>query len=118
MMSRMAGLVLIALAAPAHAGALEAYRDKTSAEPRCSAPAGGEIVVCGRREADKYRVPFIERTPGDPKTMGVPEERARLVAAEAPCQQQGPHLIGCGMVGVTVSTRLGGGKLEYRPLAP
>ena len=45
-------------------------------------------------------------------------ERARLVATETPCEQQGAHLIGCGMVGVKVTTKIGSGKVEYRRLAP
>ena len=46
------------------------------------------------------------------------EERAELIATGSPCEQLGPYLIGCGMVGVSVSTRIGTGKIEYRPLAP
>lgn len=47
--------------------ALEIYRQRTTVEPRCRQAAGDEIVVCGRREADRYRVPLIERDPGDPR---------------------------------------------------
>ena len=116
-MSRMTALILIAMAAPASADPLETSLEKTSAQPRCKAASGPDIMVCGRRDADKYRVPFVAPTPGDPKIQDVPAERAQLVRAEAPCEQQGAHLIGCGMVGVTVSTKIGGDKLEYRPLA-
>lgn len=120
MLSRMAALVLLLVPAPALAGddALETYLDKTSAQPRCKAASGSDITVCGRREADKYRVPFIVPTPGDPKTRGVHEERAALIAQKSPCESLGPFLVGCGAVGVTVSTKIGGGKIEYRPLAP
>jgi hypothetical protein len=115
----MTALILVALAAPAGAAdPMDTYLDKTSAEPRCKAAAGSDIVVCGRREADKYRVPFLIPTPGDPKTRGVPEERAMLIAQESPCESHGPYLVGCGAVGVSVSTKFGGGgKIEYRPLA-
>jgi hypothetical protein len=115
----MTALILIALAAPAGAtDPMDTYLDKTSAQPRCKAAAGSDIVVCGRREADKYRVPFLIPTPGDPKTRGVPEERAMLIAQETPCESLGPFLVGCGAVGVSVSTKIGGGgKIEYRPLA-
>ena len=115
----MAALVLGVLAAPAGAAdPLDAYLQKTSVVPRCKAATGDEIMVCGRRDADRYRVPFIMPTPGDPRIVDVPAERARLVATETPCQQQGAHLIGCGMVGMKVSTKIGSGKIEYRPLAP
>jgi hypothetical protein len=112
--------LLLLLAAPASATEpMDAYLEQTTAEPRCRAAQGDEIMVCGRREADKYRLPFVPApTPGDPKARGVHEERARLVSTEVPCQQRGPHLIGCGMVGIKVSTKIGSGQVEYRPLAP
>ena len=117
-MSRMTALILVAISAPTGAADLmDTYIDKTSAQPRCKAAAGSDIVVCGRREADKYRVPFLIPTPGDPKRRGVPEERAMLIAQETPCDSLGPFLVGCGAVGVSVSTKIDGGKIEYRPLA-
>ncbi len=118
-MSRMAVLALIALAAPAQADTIETYRERTSVEPRCRAAAGDEITVCGRREADRYRVPFLPAPlPGDPRTTNVPEERARLVAGDSNCRQLAAMPYGCGMAGVRVSTKLGSGQIEYRPLAP
>ncbi len=115
-------LALIALlSTPALAGrsALETYQQKTAAGPRCKAAASGDdITVCGRRDADRYRVPLVVPTLGDPKLVNVPLERAKLVATESPCQTRGPFLVGCGAVGVSVSTKLGTGKIEYRPLAP
>lgn len=119
MVSRLAVLIPLALAAPAAAGdPMVAYLELTSAEPHCRQAAGEEIMVCGRRDADRYRVPFLTTTPGDPKTRGVPEERAMLIAERTPCEALGPFLVGCGAVGFTVSTKIGGGKVEYRPLAP
>lgn len=117
-MSRIAALMILALAGPAAAAdALETYLEQTSVEPKCKASAGSEIIVCGRRGADRYRVPFRVPTPGDPRTMGVPAERAMLTFQPKPCEQAGPYLIGCGMVGVSVSTKFGNGEIEYRPLA-
>ena len=118
MMSRMVAVVVLALATPAEADVIESYRAVTSVEPRCRASSGDEITVCGRREADKYRVPFVSvPVPGDPKTTNVPEERARLVARESACQQRGALPYGCGMAGMRVSTKIGSGTVEYRPLA-
>lgn len=121
-MSRMATLLLMLTSAPA-AGAdgdlIDTYLERTSANPRCKAAVGDEIAVCGRREADRYRVPLVPApTPGDPKARGVPEERARLVATENGCVRMSAMPYGCGMVGVSVSTKLGSGKVEYRPIAP
>ena len=119
-MSRMAAMLLLGFsgAVPAHAAAIDTYLEKTSAQPRCKAATGDEITVCGRREADRYRVPFVMPTPGDPKLVDVPLERARLIATESPCETRGPFLVGSGAVGVSFSTKLGTGKVEYRPLAP
>jgi hypothetical protein len=120
MVSKLALLVPLALAAPAAAAdPMDDYLELTSAEPHCRQPTGDEIMVCGRRDADRYRVPFIVPTPGDPRTRGVPEERALLIAERSPCDSKGPFLVGCGAVGITMSTKIGGGgKVEYRPLAP
>jgi hypothetical protein len=115
----MAVLIPLIMATPAAAGdPMDAYLELTSAEPHCRQAAGDEIMVCGRREADRYRVPFLIATPGDPRTRGVPEERAMLIAERTPCEAHGPFLVGCGAVSITVSTKIGGGKIEYRPLAP
>ena len=118
-MSRIAALAALGLAATAQADVIETYRAVTSVEPRCRVSSGNEITVCGRREADKYRVPFVSApVPGDPKTTNVPEERARLVARESACQQRAALPYGCGMAGVRMTTKIGSGKIEYRPLAP
>lgn len=119
-MSRMAALAILALAAaPAQADVMETYLDRTSAQPRCKAAIGDEIAVCGRREADRFRVPLVvPQLPGDPKTTNVHEERGRLVARQIACQQMGALPYGCGAAGVTVSTKIGSGKIEYRPIAP
>ena len=97
--------------------ALETYQQRTTVEPRCRQAAGDEIVVCGRREADRYRVPLIERDPGDPRGETLMGERERIQNKTTPCQQRGPYLVGCGMVGVTVSTTIGRDGIRYRPLA-
>lgn len=118
-MSRMAALLILALGAPAEADVIETYRERTSVEPRCRAASSDEIAVCGRRDADRYRVPFVSKpVPGDPKTTNVPEERSRLVATQTSCEQRGAYVYGCGMVGFKVSTKFGSGTVDYRPLAP
>jgi hypothetical protein len=121
-MSRMlAVLVMFAGAAPALAEssepALAAYREKTSVAVRCTRPSGEQIVVCGRRAADRWRVPFIGYTLGDPQTPDVMGERERWQHKTTPCQNLSVFLVGCGMVGVSVSTRLDGSGPRLRKLA-
>jgi hypothetical protein len=86
------------------------FQDMTSVIPKCRQQTAQEIVVCGRREADKHRLPLI--TPpdaGDPHGETVAGERQRLQHITTPCQDRGPLLVGCGMVGVTAHVTLGGG---------
>lgn len=115
---------LLPMTVPAHAAEtgpdpLARYVALTSVEPNCRrGPAGDEIVVCGRRAADRYRVPLLIRAPGDPKAEGLPAERVRLQHITTPCQDNSIFLVGCGMVGVSVSTGLTSLAPTLRPLAP
>jgi hypothetical protein len=97
------------------------YRTRTQAEVPCRAPSDeGEIIVCSRREADRYRVPFV--TP----TLGRDSDAARLNRLIGdPLQQgitpcgKGPFLVRCGMVGVTATVGFDGTvRTERRELAP
>jgi hypothetical protein len=39
---------------------LETYQKPTSVEPRCAKPSSDrEILVCGARDADRWRVSFV-----------------------------------------------------------
>lgn len=105
-------------AQPDPAASLVTYRALTSVEPRCARASGEEIMVCGRRQADRWRIPFIAYSVGDPRAEGLPAERVRIQHETTPCQDMGPFLVGCGMVGVTVGTSLDGAPLRLRPLAP
>jgi hypothetical protein len=117
-------IVLGLLATPTYAAerpVIENYLALTSIEPRCSAPrAGNEIVVCGRRRADRWRVPFILKDAGDPSIQNVSAERNRL--ASEPKQKCGNTIFGmqadCGMVGIGTSVGIGGDRaVKLRPLA-
>ena len=59
---------------------LETYERLTAVEPRCTAPAtNSEILVCGRRAADRWRVPYIGYEAGDPRGESVMQERASVL---------------------------------------
>ena len=95
-------------------------RQVMAIEPRCAeAEAPGDVTVCGRRRADRYRVPLIVHDPGDPRHEGVPAERARLLARTSALQSRGPFLVGGGAAGLRMTT---GGRGTHvaglRPLAP
>lgn len=82
----------------------------TRAEIACEATSNGdEIVVCALRDADRYRVPYITPTPGDPKIVDVPGERARLIARANNCAEMRLDFTGCGMAGVTMTAGNGRG---------
>ena len=124
-MSRIVVAVLAVLAAnpaPAQTSkALETYQRLTSVEPRCARPTGNrEILVCGNRRADRWRVPFIGYDIGDPRGESVEGERKRISAApRLPCGQ-GAIIADCGGgVGLKASVEFGasGGQMRLRPLA-
>jgi hypothetical protein len=126
-MSRYAiPLMLILASSPAGAAepaaqddSFERYLAFTSVNPDCRAKAPADmIVVCGKRNADRYRVPLVLPVAGDPGHEGVGDERVRLQHQTTPCQDRGPFLIKCGMVGVAATVGFGGGKPQFRELAP
>ena len=104
------------------ATSLETYQRLTSVEPHCTRPSSDrEILVCGNRRADRWRVPYVGYDIGDRRSESVEGERKRVSAApKVPCGQ-GAIIADCGGgVGVKASTSFGtsGGQLRLRPLAP
>lgn len=98
---------------------IEKYQAMTRVEPRCSTPkAGNEIIVCGRRRADRWRVPYLLKEAGDPSIQNVSAERNGLIPTTTPCQDRSIFLVGCGKVGLTASVGIGSGQgVKLRPLA-
>ena len=126
-LSRMVGLMLAATASGAVAQPmagtgvddyLAAYRTRTAVEPRCSRAQGEEIIVCGRRHADRYRMVYLSYDRGDPRGEGVMGERERISADHPDKCGIGAILAHCGMAGVHVSTNFNGEAIRLRPLAP
>jgi len=97
-------------------------RRLTSVETRCVYdPNATDITVCGRRNADRFRIPFeIPSEPGDRRHEGVMEERTRLLARSTPVKDLSPFLVGGGLAGVTMDTnaRGSGGTTTLRKPAP
>lgn len=114
----MLWLMMAMQAAPDLDAGMARYRTATSGAVDCRAAAPGEIVICGRRAADQYRAPLTVIDPNDPKNEGVPAERERLFARTNNCQEMSTFLVGCGMAGVSVSTRSGVSLIGERPIAP
>ncbi|CAN5431076.1 hypothetical protein BH10PSE15_BH10PSE15_07960 [soil metagenome] len=111
-------LLLLAMSDPA-AAALARYKTLTRARPVCTRPSGADILVCGRRAADRYRVPLVVHDPGDPMHEGVRAERERLFARTSNCAEKSIFLVGCGAVGVTGRVNATGTHLAgQRGLAP
>lgn len=125
----LAMMVTMAAQAPADArpeggSSVEAIvantRRLTSIETRCVYnPNSTDITVCGRRNADRFRVPFeSEPEPGDPQHEGVMTERTRLLARSNPVKDLSPFLVGGGFAGVTMETNGRGGGTTLRKPAP
>ncbi|HWK34924.1 hypothetical protein [Sphingomonas sp.] len=109
--------LLLLLAAPADDAALiAAAHDRTRAEVPCGRTSDSkEILVCGRREADRYRVGFLATDIRD----SVPTERSRLLEAKLnPCGRVGAFFAECGFVGVSMSTNGQAVRVRPRELAP
>ncbi|CAN5488314.1 hypothetical protein BH09PSE4_BH09PSE4_12100 [soil metagenome] len=89
--------------------AMETYRERTRADVPCAAAADtDDVTVCGRREADRYRVPFVVEN-GDRRHIGVPQERAMLLHRDNPVQALSPFLVESGMAGVSAGVTFGSG---------
>jgi hypothetical protein len=113
------GLGLLALLpVPAHADPMQRYEAMTQvAVHGCARPSGpNEITVCGRRAADKWRVPLVEYDAGDPRAETVSAERNRLASAPRMKCGVGAILANCGKVGVGMSSN-GRGPPKFRTLA-
>ena len=105
--------LMLLIAAPQDV--LTAYRNVTRADVRCAAPqSSDEITVCGRRDADRYRVPLTSIAPRD----DVPLERETLLAPRVNCGRIGMSFADCGFAGVTATTGGAGTRLRGRKLAP
>ena len=121
--SIIAVAILTVLSSPTAAQELAPVRDyhaMTRVEPRCSAPrASNEIIVCGRRKADRWRVPFVGYETGDPRAESVKANRERISADNPAKCGNAAILSGCGFVGVNIGASLGveASGLRVRPLA-
>ncbi len=96
-------------------------RQLTSVETHCVYdPNATDITVCGRRNADRFRIPFeLPPEPGDRRHEGVMEERTRLLARSTPVKDLSPFLVGGGFAGATMDTNpRGGGGPTLRKPAP
>jgi len=97
--------------------AMASYRARTAAEHRCVIdPDATDVTVCGRRRADRFRVPFTGG-PNENRTDDVPFERAAMLHRTTPIDDLSPFLVGGGMVGITASTRDGAGGYKTREVA-
>lgn len=98
--------------------AMERYKQETRATIECDSSRSDDIIVCDHREADRYRVPFVAIDRDDPRNEGVPAERARLIERPNNCEEKSAFLVGCGKVGVGVSSQRGVILAGERPIAP
>ncbi|MBA16019.1 MAG: hypothetical protein CMN73_06655 [Sphingomonas sp.] len=108
--------------APAEQGsrveqAMAAYRERTQFAVTCAAPRDdGEIVVCSRRDADQWRVPFVPAWSAD---NSAPMREAELTKDYSlmDCGYRATFYH-CGSVGVSVTVGADGSTMVRRPIAP
>lgn len=94
-------------------------RTLTAPEQGCKPGQATDITVCGRRAADRFRVPFTGYEPGDPRGETVAGERQRLLNKTNACQERRAIMVDCGFAGArfTAGGR-DGTNLSGRKLAP
>ena len=114
----MLALLIAAAAAPQAEQMIAEARRLTAVATRCAPADTTDITVCGRRAADRFRVPLIERDPTLRRNQGVPAEREELLHRTTPVEDLSPFLVGGGMAGVTVRQGFGDTSPTVRPLAP
>lgn len=115
----MIWLLLLAVPLGDDAASLLGRSRDVIAGERCVAdPNRTDITICGRRRADRFRVPFIVHDNGDPRYEAVAVERDRLLHRTNPVEELSPFLVNGGMAGVTMSSRNGLSGATNRPLAP
>ncbi|WP_294261809.1 hypothetical protein [uncultured Sphingomonas sp.] len=117
----MLALMLMIQAAPVDAARLVAEaRFLTRAIVECRQSREGEaITVCARRDADKWRVPFVTPDPGAIDPDDVPRERSKLIARPNNCTEMKLMAYECGMAGASMTSGNRGTRFEApRPLAP
>jgi hypothetical protein len=108
-------IALLLLAATADDPALTRAALRLAPEQPCkSDPDTTDVTVCGRRRADRFRVPFNVAAPGDPRHEGVSAERERLLHRTTPLQEMSPFLVGGGMTGASVT--VGSGRVRTETL--
>jgi hypothetical protein len=84
---------------------LKEYHELTRAETPCRDRARDEIVVCARRDAERYRLPL----PSVPSPRGAELRTARLLDPHAPACGMGAFTVGCGKVGAGMTVSFGSG---------
>lgn len=108
--------LFLLIAAPPQSHLIATARQRLAAERRCVVdPDTTDITVCGLRRADRFRVLFVVRDPGDPRFETVAAERARLQAPTNPSKELSPFLVGGGMAGVSVGIGFDGSVAARKP---
>ncbi len=105
--------MLLLAAALSDDAALVRARERLAPEQPCVVdPDTADITVCGRRRADRFRVPFVTTAPGDSHHEGAWAERTRLLHRTSPVEELSPFLVGGGMAGGSVTAGAGGIRTE------
>lgn len=114
----MLAAVLMVVQAATAQPAPDRYHLLTRADAPCEVKAdGSDIVVCGKREADGFRVPLIEPTESDRDRPL--DYAARLLDGRTNvCGVTSRVFTGCGMAGVSAKVGFDGKVTRERPLAP
>jgi len=116
-------IVLLLMLAQEPSTVVAGLRPVTVIEQPCAIDRNStDVTVCGRRNADRFRVPLLTR--GEPAPTlpdNAAAEREALLHRTNPIQDLSPFLVGGGFAGA--SARFGSGSVKptiggVRPIAP
>lgn len=95
-------LLVIGEATDGAAPLIDRIRALTAPRAGCAdRPQPGEVVVCARRRADRYRLPLVAGQAGT-RADPTPAQRLAAIRPESNCETMSVFLVGCGSVGAGI----------------
>lgn len=100
---------------PAPVQVMADARRATTVAVRCPEQAqAGEVLVCGRRRSDRYRLPLVGGT-GGTRLDPTPAQREAMLTPANNCEEMSVFMVGCGSLGFGLGVSSDGRSRLLRP---